>query len=197
MRIAALIAITWTSTLLSGRAEAQPSADVQVWTGDQRLAEALTQGAVASATLRRLLDTITSLPVRVQLRGQPCWTPSATACSQLTGRVGEVRYVLVHLVPQRARDELPPLIGHELRHALEIGCDRSTGDAPSMAALFGRIGIRIGKQRYETREALAVEAAIRREVQHGDVRDTTELTSCGQALPSGGQRTATASEPRR
>lgn len=188
IRIAPVILLLWSAPLVAGVAPEPSPATARTWTDDSRIGQALNEGAIRSSTLRRLLEAIEALPIRVQLRGRRCWISRAEACTRLAGRAGNIRYVVIHVPPQRASRELPPLIGHELRHAIEIGCDASVVDARSMEALFSRIGMRTGKRRYETREAVAIENAIRMELEHSDLPVTTGPAARGSTVATAGTR---------
>jgi hypothetical protein len=58
-------------------------------------------------------------------------------------------------------DEQVALLGHELRHALEVAAAPDVRDEAGLRRLYERIGIQWGRGRFETEEAKTAERSVR------------------------------------
>ncbi len=78
---------------------------------------------------------------------------------------GEFRYVRVQIRADLSRREAIALIGHELRHALEIAEATEVRDTTSLVRLYERIGhMSIGEHAYDTEAARDTGRVVRREL---------------------------------
>lgn len=117
-----------------------------------------------SPTIVRLVTELQQLNVIVyiDLGLQPMVTAGTTSIlTTVAGGTRMLRVVISSRLEPRRRIEV---LGHELQHALEIARTSGvTGDA-TLHALYRRIGYLISETSYETDEARAVEAQVRREI---------------------------------
>ena len=78
---------------------------------------------------------------------------------------GGFRYVRISIRPGLTSDVLVAMIGHELRHAVEIARAPEVVDEASMARLYTRIGFFCGKPaRYDTLAAILEGTQVLREL---------------------------------
>jgi hypothetical protein len=63
------------------------------------------------------------------------------------------RYVRVQIARRGGPNDWIAVLGHELRHAVEVADDPGVLDIDSLIALYRRIGIDRGHHEYDTREA--------------------------------------------
>jgi hypothetical protein len=108
-------------------------------TTDRRLLRLLRDGVRSSDTFRRLVDRLRQSDVVVYLE---CGLGdrSATGCLTFVSAVGGYRYVHVRVARLASADVQIALIGHELRHAVEIADAPGVVDASSLAREYERIG---------------------------------------------------------
>jgi hypothetical protein len=108
-------------------------------TTDRRLLRLLRDGVRSSDTFRRLVDRLRQSDVVVYLERGGADRPSA---GQLTfvSAVAGYRYVHVRVARLGSADLQIALIGHELRHAVEIADAPGVVDPSSMAREYERIG---------------------------------------------------------
>jgi len=110
-----------------------------VRTTDRRLHRLLHEGLRTSDTFRGLVDRLHQSDVVVYLE---CGGPSTPGGGRLTfvSAVGGYRYVHVRVSLLMSTDQQLAIIGHELRHAVEIADAPDVVDGPSMAVAYQRIG---------------------------------------------------------
>ncbi len=78
---------------------------------------------------------------------------------------GSSRYLRVQIRADLSRREAIALIGHELRHALEIAEATEVRDTTSLIRLYERIGhASIGEHAYDTEAARDTGRVVRREL---------------------------------
>jgi hypothetical protein len=108
-------------------------------TTDLRLAQLLDEGARQSETFRQLVERIHHSDVVVYL---DCSGRSAVAGGRLAfvSSVGGLRYVHVRVARMPLAEQEIALIGHELRHAVEIADAAEVVDDASLARAYRRIG---------------------------------------------------------
>jgi hypothetical protein len=93
--------------------------DDRLRTLDQRIEELLREGIVRSETFRLLVQRLTGGDVVVYLRQEPLPPGVHGRLSFLTATAG-IRYVLVALTPDLDARRSIVVLGHELRHAVEV-----------------------------------------------------------------------------
>jgi hypothetical protein len=137
-----------------------------VRTDDPRLRALIARGAAESPTFRAIVLRIDQLPALVYVVASQCGTQAAlSAC--LDHRVqsrGGYRFLRINILPGEPDHRQPPLLAHELQHALEVLSDESATSLDSVAKLYERIGIRQGVGNFETEAARRVQATVSREI---------------------------------
>lgn len=114
-------------------------------TTDQRLARLLDEGARGSQTFRRLVDRLRRSDVIVYLESGQA-TRAADGRLRFLSAAGGLRYVHISVARLASADAQIALIGHELRHAVEIADAPSIVDAESLAREYQRIGFLNARQ---------------------------------------------------
>lgn len=115
------------------------NAHKHIRTTDQRLIRLLQEGVRGSHTFRRLVDRIRQSNVIVYLE---CGGSARAADGRLTfiSSVAGYRYVHIRVVRLASADVQIALIGHELRHAVEIADAPAIVDGETLAREYERIG---------------------------------------------------------
>ena len=115
-------------------------------TTDRRLQRLLHEGVRGSETFRRLVDRIRRSDVIVYLE---CGGGTRSADGRLTfiSAAGGRRYVHIRVARLPAADVQIALIGHELRHAVEIADAPAVVDGETLAREYERIGFLNARQR--------------------------------------------------
>jgi hypothetical protein len=131
---------------------------------DPRLDELLAEGVYRSATLGYLLAAIEKTDVIVQVVRSSTLPLSTPARLLLVPQPRTARFVRIEMRIEGTDDDLIALLGHELRHALEIGEAPEVRDDRALAALYRRIGHRDGGYGYDSQSALDTGKQIRREL---------------------------------
>jgi hypothetical protein len=112
----------------------------RIRTDDPRMQQLLEEGVLRSATLRALAERLlqSDVVVYVVCDGDP----RARIAGRLTfvAAAGGLRYVVVRLAPLRSRAQQIALLGHELRHAVEVADTPAIVDTESMAREYTRFG---------------------------------------------------------
>jgi hypothetical protein len=133
-RPAALLALLF--TLVTATAlDAQPVHDHRLRMLDARLAELVQEGMARSQTFRELARRLTTGDVVVYVRYDLLPAGVHGRLSFLS-RVAGVRYVLVSLTPDLDSDRSIVVLGHELRHAVEVLEQPSIVDGATFAAAY-------------------------------------------------------------
>ncbi len=135
---AALLAVAF--TMIAG-ANVSAGAGGPKWlrTGDAGLSSAMARGRDRSPTFRALLERLDQSDLIVYFKRGPL-TGSAAAATQLVAVSGGYRYLHVTLEPNPAADLGVSLLGHELRHAVELADAPWVVDGDTMQALYRSIG---------------------------------------------------------
>lgn len=135
-------------------AAADPEARVRA--SHPRLAQLLEEGEQRSATLRDLIARLQLSDVIVHLESAPPGHPMDGGM-QFVGAVALTRYVRVTLRTDLPADALMALIGHELRHAVEVAENADIRDERSFRNFYEERGRPSHKGRsvtYDTRAAV-------------------------------------------
>jgi hypothetical protein len=140
--------------------------DRRVRTTDARLAKMLAVGARRSETFAGLLAAIARTDVIVYIE------PAKGMPSKLDGRLlllpisNNQRYLRIQVRSTLSRDETVPLIGHELRHALEVAENPAVRDQAAMIELYERIGdTSWGLHAYDTAAARTTARQVKTELE--------------------------------
>lgn len=119
-----------------------PRDGAHVRTMDARLRTAISEGVKRSPSFRELVAQLDASDVIVYAERE-CTLPDG-----LVGRLsfmsaaGERRYVSIRIGCMLAGPRQIAMLGHELRHAVEIATAPSVVDEASLAVEYGRIGFR-------------------------------------------------------
>ena len=118
----------------------QPRDGSHVRTNDSRMRAAIADGIAGSAFFRDLVAQLETSDVIVYAESD-CLMPSPLA-GRLTfmSSAGGRRYVLVRIACTLDGRAQIAMLGHELRHAVEIADAESVVDEPSLAVAYRQIG---------------------------------------------------------
>jgi hypothetical protein len=136
--IVLLVAATASVTL--GASTPEDGAVYHIRTTDLRLRTLITDGVRGSPTFRALVDRLVASDVVVYLRSEEALPSRADGRLAFIAAAGGYRYVVVRLRPMRSRAHQIALLGHELRHAVEIADAPLVVDTASLAREYERIG---------------------------------------------------------
>lgn len=115
---------------------------------------------MASPTIARLIADLqsTDVIVTIELKALP---KQLNGYVRVTAATPVVRYLLLSVRVPNNEPELVAVLGHELRHAMEIASMPDVRDAASLARAYRRIGTaRIGDGYFETEAALDAGRAV-------------------------------------
>lgn len=151
LRIATSVLLVF---ILAVPAVADPSTRVRA--SHPRLAHLLLAGEQRSATFRDLIARLQVSDVIVHLESAPPGHP-LDGGMQFVGAIGLARYVRVTLRTDLQAEALMALIGHELRHAVEVAENPEIRDEVSFRGYYeerGRPSHRGRNVTYDTRAAV-------------------------------------------
>ena len=141
-------------------------------TDDSRLAAALVRGRDESPTVRAIVDQLDESALIVYVsRGSLAGQTSAS--TQLLSWTGGYRYVRVTLELDPDTDVGIAMLGHELRHALELADAPWVRDEEAVLSLYREIGYASCARPtpcYDTREAVDAGRQVLIELRHLDRR---------------------------
>jgi hypothetical protein len=130
--------------------------DPHVRSSEPDILAALREGIEGSVTFHRLVDALNHSDVVVYVTAGRQASGNVAHLSFLSAAGGR-RYLRVSLDPRVSVSVRAALLGHELRHALEIAEDPSVVDERTLAALYHRIGFERGgraEQSFDTDSAI-------------------------------------------
>jgi hypothetical protein len=128
-----LIAPTDSGALLS-------APDRRVRSVDRRIASLLEVGLHRSTTFAELVRALNTTDVIVYVERSRNLPTTLAGRLLLLPHAGRHRYLRIQVRGDLPALELIALIGHELRHALEVAQDTTVRDASAMLTLYQRIG---------------------------------------------------------
>lgn len=172
----ALGALLLAAALPSSSAASTPAdgAAYHLRTTDREMRLAIADGIRQSPTFRALVQRLTGSDVVVYVRR---WQRRAGADGSLTfaAAAGGYRYVVVRVSAQPSQSQLLALLGHELRHAVEVAETPSIVDAPSLAREYARLGYvshtsGAGRLAFDTEAAIAAGHQVLSELKGGQKR---------------------------
>ncbi len=175
-----LAVMTWMSTLVltvpppARAASALPPAQIdalltsplrRVRTTDARMARLLEEGLRRSSTFGDLVLALHRTNVIVYIQSTPDLPSTLAGRLLLMSGPHAQRYLRIQVRAGTPRNDMIALIGHELRHAIEIGEATDVRDEPTMIGLYERIGVRsTGAHSYDTRAAQDTGRRVRLEL---------------------------------
>jgi len=128
------------------------------------IASLIERAAERSKTFRGLVAAINTSNGLVYVEEGQCGRHVVKSCVAAVTQTATTRILVVKVDIRNADSELMGLIGHELRHAIEILGDPSVADATSMYFLYQRIGRLGAYTAFETQAAVQAGHAVRAEV---------------------------------
>jgi len=161
---AALCAVIFSSSAFAGR---EPDGGPRLRPQDQRIKDALREGALRSATFRALLDRIDAGDVIVYIATNRQIKSSLSGMLTWMTQAGGYRYVRASINPDQAFDQLIATIGHEMQHAVEVIDDAGVTNERTLVELYRRIGQQnsiSSPSRWETSAALQTGSQVRHEL---------------------------------
>lgn len=157
-------------TMLAGGGRAAVAADVdtpampRVRSHHPGIASLIERAAERSKTFRGLVEAINTSNGIVYVEEGQCGRHGVKSCVEAVTQAAPNRILVVKVDIRNADGELMGLIGHELRHAIEILGEPSVVDATSMYFLYQRIGQLGTYTAFETQAAVKAGNAVRAEV---------------------------------
>lgn len=155
--------------LSSGRihAESDRLVDSHLRSTCPQMVDAIAAATGASSTFRGLVDRLEASDVIVYVVARPSRFSGVAGHVAFIGAGGGRRYLRVAIDPKFGGLQLIGLLGHELRHAVEIAEEPSVVDERSLAILYRRIGFSEGERgmdRYDTANAIETGGRVMRDV---------------------------------
>ena len=151
-----------------GRAAVAASVDtpamLRVRSHHPGIASLIERAAERSKTFRGLVEAINTSDGIVYVEEGQCGRHVVKSCVAAVTQTAMNRILVVKVDIRHADGELMGLIGHELRHAIEILGDPTVVDAASMYFLYQRIGQLGAYTAFETQAAVQAGDAVRAEV---------------------------------
>jgi hypothetical protein len=140
------------------------SPDRRVRGGDQQIDKLIAEGLRRSTTFGDLVCALNGSNVIVYIHKSMTLPSLVSGRTQLTSAHGQ-RYLRVQVRMDLPAAEVIALIGHELRHAVEIAENPDVVDQASMTRLYKRIGLRADRQdHYDTAAARETQRQVRIEL---------------------------------
>jgi hypothetical protein len=140
--------------------------DRRVRTTNTRVRELIAEGVARSRTFAGLVTAVNRTDVIVYIEVVPYLPHSVAGRLLLVPLANHQRYLRIQVVAEAfSRRDAIALIGHELRHALEIADAPQVRDQQEMIRLYERIGRpHVGVHTYDTVEAQAAGRQVRAEL---------------------------------
>jgi hypothetical protein len=151
--------------VLSGAPPPSPT-DANVRSTNPRIRAAIAEGSSTSPTFRSLVERLQGSTVIIYIERGDCTCVRARSCLAFVASTGGVRYLRAHVSLFQGQRKLIEQIGHELHHAWEMAEAPEVTSGRAFERFFARLAGKGCPERrcYETPGALAVEAAVRREL---------------------------------
>lgn len=132
---------------------------------DRLAREVLESAAALSPTVARLIERLQQSDVIVLVETGALLTANVNGLAHVFAAAPGVRYVRVLLRLPNDRRDLMRVLGHELRHALEVAESPDVRDSASMASFYRRVGVpRAHDNYFETDAAVRTGAMVAREL---------------------------------
>jgi hypothetical protein len=153
--------------LFGGRASARDHAACapHIRSGVPELLDALTDGLRQSPTLHNLVERLDASNVVVYLVFDRSPAPLSAGHISLMAAVGGWRYLRLSVDVRYTGQQRIAILGHEVRHAVEIADAPSAIDQASVESLYRRIGFRnSGDRSFDSLAAIAAGHQVLREL---------------------------------
>ncbi|HXW05683.1 MAG TPA: hypothetical protein VD833_10660 [Vicinamibacterales bacterium] len=139
--------------------------DRRVRTTNGRIHQLLADGVTRSRTFAGLVAALNHTDVIVYIEVVPDLPGSIAGRLLLVPLANAQRYLRIQIQPEAVSRDAIALIGHELRHALEIAAEPHVRDQRGMIELYRRIGKpSLGLHQYDTIEAQSAGRQVRAEL---------------------------------
>jgi hypothetical protein len=159
--------LAWLLLLLSAhpRADDLNRRDPHLRADDPDLVAAIADATDRSPTFRSLLDRLNRSDVVVYVKFDREPGPELAGRTTFVSVAGGRRYLRIGLDRRYFGCQRLGILGHELRHAVEIADEAAVTDNTSLAALYRQIGFRSGQEHEDRFDSLAAIDAGHR-IQH-------------------------------
>jgi hypothetical protein len=125
----------------------------------------LAEGVKKSRTFAGLVDALNRTDVIVYIEIVPDLPRTVAGRLLLVPLAGNQRYLRIQVLPGAVARDAIALIGHELRHALEVAEAPQVRDQRSMILLYEQIGTpNFGVHTYDTQDAQTAGRQVRAEL---------------------------------
>jgi len=166
-------------------------------TVDSRLAAAVMRGRHESPTFRAIVDRLAASDLIVYV-SRGAISGDTAASTQLVSATGGFRYVRVTIELDPDSDVGIAMLGHELRHALELADAPWVVDSDALLSLYQEIGYASCSRPihcYDTQEAVDAGRQVLIELRHHSIRPPASVPG-GASLNPLGLPVALRKEPR-
>lgn len=132
---------------------------------DSRMTDVLAEGMQRSGTFAQLVLALDRSDVIVYIETVQVMPQLIAGRMLLAAGPQGLRYLRIQIAAQPRSNALIALVGHELRHAIEVAESPEVRDEPTLIALYQRIGhIGQGQHRYDTAAAQNAGRQVRSEL---------------------------------
>jgi hypothetical protein len=145
-------------------ANALESPKRHVRTNDGSIRSLLRYGFMHSASFAALIARLEESDVFVYIEEMPGLPVALDGRLLMQRRTNGVRYVRIQIALRGSPVESVAVLGHELQHATEVADAPDVEDDDSLVRLYERIGLRTGRNRYETIAAQEMGRRVLREL---------------------------------
>jgi len=133
-------------------------------TTDTALRHMLRRGFRGSPTFASLVARLQRSDVIVYVESVPRLPGALDGRLMMLPRAHDHRYVRIQIALRGSPEDGIAVLGHELRHAVEVAEAVGVSDTDGLAKLYQRIGLRGGEHVYDTVAAQETGRTIRREL---------------------------------
>jgi hypothetical protein len=127
------------------------------------------EGLKRSGTFRRLVRDLDRSDVIVYVDLRADMASHVVGSLRFVAPSATDRFLRISLNRHYDRSTLIAFLGHELQHANEVANAHDVRSADGLRAFYQRIGIRVGRNAYDSREAQAAGQIVRAELRGGPV----------------------------
>lgn len=146
-------------------AEMLASPERRVRSTESRITSLIAEGVRRSRTFAAIVEALSATDVIVYVQQSRDLPTTIAGRLLMLPPTGSFRYLRVQVRAGLTSRELIALIGHELRHALEIAEDRTVRDTPGLVTLYQRIGRALrGSHSFDTVAAQDAGRQVRQEL---------------------------------
>jgi hypothetical protein len=138
------------------------AADRHVRAADKAMAEVITSGLKRSGTFAHLVLALNNTDVIVYIESGRALPTSIVGRLLLAAGPEGIRYLRIQVSGHPGSNDIIALVGHELRHALEVAESPEVRDEAGLVALYERIGHPTSTGRMHQYDTLAAQDAGRR-----------------------------------